>query len=78
MVSGGRARFGVGAGHTPAEWRAVGRERPDVTGRVRRCVAVTEAVRALLAGDEVTLDTEDLTTYAARLDRPRPVQDRIR
>ncbi|GAA3762564.1 LLM class flavin-dependent oxidoreductase [Micromonospora maritima] len=77
VVSGGRAGLGLGAGHTPAEWRAVGRERPDVAGRVRRCVAVAEAVRALLAGDEVTVDTPDLTAYAARLDAPRPVQDRI-
>ncbi|MEV0006113.1 LLM class flavin-dependent oxidoreductase [Micromonospora sp. NPDC050980] len=77
VVSGGRARLGVGAGHTPGEWRAVGRERPDVAGRVRRCVAVAEAVRALLAGDEVTVDTPDLAAFAARLDEPRPVQDRI-
>ncbi|SBT65188.1 probable F420-dependent oxidoreductase, MSMEG_2516 family [Micromonospora sediminicola] len=77
VVSGGRAGLGLGAGHTPAEWRAVGRERPDVAGRVRRCVAVAEAVRALLAGDEVTVDTPDLTAHAARLDAPRPVQDRI-
>ncbi|MGC4896850.1 LLM class flavin-dependent oxidoreductase [Micromonospora sp. DT31] len=77
VVSGGRARFGVGAGHTPVEWRAVGRERPDVAGRVRRCVAVTEAVQALLAGDEVTVDTEEVAAYAARLDEPRPVQARV-
>ncbi|MFG1722403.1 LLM class flavin-dependent oxidoreductase [Micromonospora chalcea] len=77
VVSGGRARLGLGAGHTPAEWRAVGRERPDVAGRVRRCVAVAEAVRALLAGETVTVDTEELTAYAAHLKEPRPVQDRI-
>ncbi|MDG4799493.1 LLM class flavin-dependent oxidoreductase [Micromonospora sp. WMMD980] len=75
--AGGRARLGLGAGHTPGEWRAVGSERPDVAGRVRRCVAVAEAVRALLAGDEVTVDTPDLAAFAARLDEPRPVQDRI-
>ncbi|MGC4889364.1 LLM class flavin-dependent oxidoreductase [Micromonospora sp. DT227] len=77
VVSGGRARLGLGAGHTPGEWRAVGRERPDVAGRVRRCLAVAGAVRALLAGDEVTVDTPELAAYAARLDDPRPVQDRI-
>lgn len=77
LVSGGRARLGIGAGHTPAEWRAVGRERPDVAGRVRRAVAVTEAVRALLDGDEVTVDTDDLVVRAARLDTPRPVQRRV-
>ena len=70
VVSGGRARLGLGAGHTPAEWRAVGRERPDVAGRVRRCVAVAEAVRALLAGGEVTVDSPELAAHAARLTGP--------
>ncbi|MFG2059546.1 LLM class flavin-dependent oxidoreductase [Micromonospora sp. NPDC048930] len=77
VVSGGRARLGLGAGHTPAEWRAVGRERPDVAGRVRRCVAVAEAVQALLAGDEVTVDTPELAAHAARLTELRPVQARV-
>lgn len=53
VVSHGRARLGLGAGHTPREWEAIGRTRPGVAGRVRRCIAVAEAVRALLAGDEV-------------------------
>ncbi|MEV4756441.1 TIGR03621 family F420-dependent LLM class oxidoreductase [Micromonospora sp. NPDC049559] len=74
VVSGGRARLGLGAGHTPAEWRAVGRERPDVAGRVRRCLAVAEATRALLAGEEVTVATPELTVRAARLAEPRPVR----
>ncbi|MGR6321248.1 LLM class flavin-dependent oxidoreductase [Micromonospora soli] len=77
VVSGGRARLGLGAGHTPAEWRAVGRERPDVAGRVRRCVAVAEAVQALLAGEEVTVDIPELAAYAARLTELRPVQARV-
>lgn len=77
LVSGGRARLGVGAGHTPAEWAAVGRVRPDVAGRVRRCVAVAEAVRALLDGSPVTVDSPDLVAREARLTSPRPVQDRI-
>ncbi|MFC4021189.1 LLM class flavin-dependent oxidoreductase [Micromonospora sp. GCM10011542] len=77
LLSAGRARLGIGAGHTPAEWRAVGRERPDVAARVRRCIAVTEAVRALLDGEEVTVDSPDLVVRGALLDRPRPVQPRI-
>ncbi|WP_433228762.1 LLM class flavin-dependent oxidoreductase [Micromonospora sp. CA-248260] len=77
LVSGGRARLGVGAGHTPAEWAAVGRVRPDVAGRVRRCVAVAEAVRALLDGSPVTVDSPDLVAREARLTSPRPVQERI-
>ncbi|WP_433790875.1 LLM class flavin-dependent oxidoreductase [Actinoplanes sp. CA-252034] len=77
VVSAGRARVGLGAGHTPAEWLAVGRERPDVAGRVDRCIAVADAVRALLAGETVTVHTPHLDAHEARLDRPRPVQDRV-
>jgi probable F420-dependent oxidoreductase len=77
VVSGGRARIGLGAGHTPAEWLAVGRERPDVAGRVERCVAVADAVRALLDGETVTAHTPHLDMHEARLDKPRPVQERV-
>ena len=77
VVSGGRARLGIGAGHTPAEWLAVGRERPDVRGRVDRCIAVAEAVRALLAGDTVSVHTPHLDLHEAHLAKPRPVQDRV-
>nr|BFE76339.1 hypothetical protein GCM10020092_096400 [Actinoplanes digitatis] len=49
VISGGRAVLGLGAGHTPAEWEATGRTRPDVRGRVARCIAVAEATMALLA-----------------------------
>ncbi|MFC4072041.1 LLM class flavin-dependent oxidoreductase [Actinoplanes subglobosus] len=77
VVSGGRARIGLGAGHTPAEWLAVGRERPNVAGRVDRCIAVADAVRALLGGDTVTVHTPHLDMHEARLDKPRPVQERV-
>ncbi|GAA1631716.1 LLM class flavin-dependent oxidoreductase [Georgenia ruanii] len=77
VVSGGRARLGLGAGHTWAEWRAVGRERPGVAGRVERAMAVVRAVQALLAGEEVTVDTSHLAVRRARLEAPRPVQDRV-
>jgi probable F420-dependent oxidoreductase len=77
VVSGGRATLGLGAGHTPAEWLAVGRERPGVRGRVDRCLAVAEATRALLDGGTVTVHTPHLDMHEARLDKPRPVQERI-
>jgi probable F420-dependent oxidoreductase len=77
VLSDGRARLGLGAGHTPVEWHAVGRERPDVAGRVRRCLAVARAVRALLDGEQVDVDTPELAARAARLTNPRPVQQRI-
>lgn len=68
VVSGGRAILGIGAGHTPAEWLAVGRTRPDVNGRVEHCIKVAEATRALLAGAKVG---------AAELTEPRPVQKEV-
>jgi probable F420-dependent oxidoreductase len=77
VVSGGRAILGIGAGHTPAEWAAVGLTRPDVRGRVERCIAVAEATRRLLAGEEVTVDSPALRMTGAVLDEPRPVQERI-
>jgi probable F420-dependent oxidoreductase len=77
VVSGGRARLGLGAGHTTAEWQAIGRERPDVRGRVDRCLAVAEAVVALLAGETVTRHEPLLTMVEARLAQPRPVRERI-
>jgi probable F420-dependent oxidoreductase len=77
VVSGGRALLGIGAGHTPAEWAAVGRTRPDVRGRVERCIAVAEATRRLLDGEEVTVDSAQLRMTAAKLDEPRPVQAHV-
>ena len=77
VVSGGRAVLGLGAGHTPAEWDAIGRIRPDVRGRVERCIAVAAATTRLLAGEQVTVATPELTMLNARLEAPRPVQERI-
>ena len=77
VVSGGRAVFGIGAGHTPAEWAAVGKVRPDVRGRVERFIAVAEATARLLAGEEVTVDVPELTMLKAKLDGPQLVQERI-
>jgi probable F420-dependent oxidoreductase len=63
VVSGGRAVLGLGAGHTPAEWAAVGKVRPDVRGRVDHCIAVAEATTRMLGGDG--------------LDKPLPVQAKV-
>lgn len=77
LISGGRAILGLGAGHTPAEWAAIGRVRPDVSGRVERFIAVAEATTALLAGEEVTVDVPELTALKAKLDGPRRVREKI-
>jgi probable F420-dependent oxidoreductase len=63
VVSGGRAILGLGAGHTPAEWAAVGKVRPGVRARVDHCIAVAEATRRMLAGDG--------------MEKPRPVQQPV-
>lgn len=68
IVSGGRAVLGLGAGHTPSEWAAVGRQIPPAGERVDRLEEVVAATRRLLAGEEVD---------EARLETPRPVRDRI-
>ncbi|ANZ21114.1 flavin-dependent oxidoreductase, F420-dependent methylene-tetrahydromethanopterin reductase [Streptomyces noursei ATCC 11455] len=77
VLSGGRARLGTGAGHTPAEWAMLGKERPDVAGRVRRFVAVAETCRALLAGETVTLDGPEIRAHRARLTAPLPIQQPV-
>jgi probable F420-dependent oxidoreductase len=77
VISGGRAVLGLGAGHTPAEWAAVGKVRPEVAGRVDRFIAVAEATARLLAGAEVTVDVPELTMLRARLDGPAIVQERV-
>lgn len=77
VVSGGRARLALGAGHTPAEWAMLGMERPDVAGRVRRFLAVAEACRTLLAGGTVTMTGPEVRADQARLTAPRPVQQPV-
>ena len=74
VLSDGRARLALGAGHTPVEWEMVGSRRPDVAGRVRRFVAVAEACRALLAGESVTSTAVEMQAQGAELAGPRPVQ----
>jgi probable F420-dependent oxidoreductase len=77
LISGGRAILGLGAGHTPAEWAAIGKIRPDVSGRVDRFIAVAEATVRLLAGEEVTVDVPELTMLKASLAGPARVQEKI-
>ncbi len=67
VISHGRARLGIGAGHTSAEWEMRGREYPSPSERVAELISVTEATIRLLTGDTVT-------STGARLDAPRPVQ----
>jgi probable F420-dependent oxidoreductase len=77
VVSGGRALLGLGAGHTPAEWEAVGRTIPAPGARVDRLEQVVAVVRQLLAGEEVTVAGPHVHATDARLTDPRPVQPRV-
>ncbi|QYG91407.1 TIGR03621 family F420-dependent LLM class oxidoreductase [Iamia sp. SCSIO 61187] len=77
VVSGGRALLGLGAGHTPAEWAAVGRTIPSAGARVDRLEQVIDVVTRLLAGEEVTVAGPHVHAEGARLAEPRPVQDPV-
>lgn len=77
VLSQGRAILGVGAGHAPAEWTAVGRSFPTAGARVTRLIELVEATRALLAGGPVTYDGHFFQLVAAELDEPRPLQEDI-
>lgn len=77
LVSGGRALFGIGAGHTPAEWTMQGREHPSAAARVARMIEVGDTTRQLLAGETVTFAGDHVRLQDAVLDRPRPIQTPI-
>lgn len=73
----GRVILGLGAGHTPAEWRQVGRERPSPAERAQRLVEVVDVIDRLLRGETVSHDTALLTLRDAHLDEPDGVRDHI-
>jgi probable F420-dependent oxidoreductase len=66
-LSSGRAILGLGAGHTSAEWTAVGRSCPSPAERVRRLAELAVLVRRLLLGEIVNHDGEWFTLRDARL-----------
>lgn len=77
VVSDGRTILGVGAGHTPHEWAAVGRDLPPAWARVGRMIEVVEATMALLAGESVSRRGRHVQLADAVMAEPRPVQDRV-
>jgi probable F420-dependent oxidoreductase len=68
LLSGGRALLGLGAGHTPAEWAAIGADYPSPSERIVRLEAVVTAVRQLLDGATVDMDGPGFSLSAARLE----------
>ena len=77
VLSGGRAVFGVGAGHTPMEWEMVGLDFPHAGRRVDRLIELVDAVRRLLAGDSVTVSGAHFGLREAILRKPGPAQGSI-
>lgn len=67
-LCGGRLLLGLGAGHTPSEWRFLGLKRPDAYHRVQRLEEFVEIVRALLVGEQVTFHGEHFRLDGAQLD----------
>ncbi len=75
-LSGGRFELGVGAGHTPQEYAAVGVDQYPPTVRKRRLMESVELLSAMLAGDTVTHAREffDIANaHVAESGRPVPL-----
>jgi probable F420-dependent oxidoreductase len=77
LVSSGRAVLGVGAGHTPAEWTMRGLPLPAASERVDRMIELVTAVRSLLAGETVSITSDQMALVDAALTDPRPVQQQV-
>jgi probable F420-dependent oxidoreductase len=77
LLAPGRVLFGLGAGHTFAEWEVTGRSRPAAGDRVGHLVEFIDAVSRLLNGETVTIDGRYLHLVRARLD-DLPTAGRVR
>ncbi|WP_175543628.1 LLM class flavin-dependent oxidoreductase [Micromonospora pattaloongensis] len=77
LLAPGRVLFGLGAGHTFAEWEATGRPRPGAGDRAGRLVEFVDAVSRLLNGETVTIAGHHLSLLRARLD-DLPTSGRVR
>jgi probable F420-dependent oxidoreductase len=69
-LSDGRVILGIGAGHTPGEWTAVGRAYPTATQRIEHLIVVVDAVTRLLAGETVTVENAHVCLHEAALRWP--------
>ncbi len=74
-LSGGRFELGLGAGHTPQEFAAVGITKESGRRRKQRLMETVEIVRRLVDGDTVTHLSEFFDLVDAAIDRS--VQDRL-
>jgi probable F420-dependent oxidoreductase len=69
LFAPGRVILGIGAGHTPAEWEAVGLSRPSPGDRVTRLVESVHVIKRLLTGETVDLEGEHVLAQGAFLER---------
>ena len=76
VISGGRVILGLGAGHTPGEWRAIGAERPGPGKRIDRLVETVPIITRLLAGQSIDFVGSAITVHGT-LDAPQPLQQPI-
>ncbi len=67
-LSGGRFELGVGAGHTPAEFAAVGVDKAPGRVRKARLMESVEILNRLLAGDIVDHSSDFFTLEEAAVD----------
>ena len=77
VLSDGRFIFGVGAGHTPAEWTMEGRPYPSATDRVGRFGEMVAVLVGLLAGEVVNFDGQFIHVRDGFLLAPRPAQPHL-
>ena len=68
-ISGGRFELGLGAGHNPHEYEAMGRRIDSPTTRKARLSESVEILRALLAGQQVDFVGEHYEARQARVRR---------
>ncbi|WP_323449426.1 LLM class F420-dependent oxidoreductase [Streptomyces yaizuensis] len=73
-LSGGRLILGVGAGHVPEEFAALG---ADFAGRGRILDECLDALRAALGPEEFPAFTGDRFAFRDLGQRPRPAQERV-
>lgn len=76
-LSEGRAVFGIGAGHTPAEWTMRGLGIPSPAKRIDRMIELITAVRALLSRKQTNMSGSHFDLDEAVLTEPHLFQSPI-
>src|SRR4051794_26340144 len=77
VISDGRAVLGLGAGHTPTEWTRMGMPYPSPRQRIEHLEVIASAVKRLLAGEVVSMQTANAHLEEAVLEWPRPPRHNV-